>query len=112
MWASSRKPNEILRATISMILFLVMICVPIVFEIIMPLTSWGLSFLTNLKIENYSLFFALHKFGTAGIFSHVLCIILLTSKLIIALFKRICHFISTHKLNSKGGKHLLVVNTK
>lgn len=95
MKASLRNSIGILRTMISIILFFVVICVPIIIEIIMPLTSWGTSFLTNLEFDNYSFYSALLKFSTGAVIAHALCIILFAFKLMIALLKRTCHFIST-----------------
>ena len=93
MKASLIKLLGFVISTIIIILPLAIFVMPITFLVIMPETTWGTSFLSDLRIDHYSLYLPLYKFSLScfvGILiTTVFLVARLTRRFVQHVFKRI-----------------------
>ena len=85
---------------IIIILPLAVFVMSITFLVIMPETTWGSSFLSDLKIEHYSLYLSLYKFSHSCFVGLIIAIVFIVVRLI---RRFIQHVFKMIRMNIKRG---------
>ena len=79
---------------------------PITFLIILPETAWGISFLSELKIEHYSLYMPLYKFSHSCFVGLIIMTVFIVARLICRFIQYMFKIIRAFMNTKQGGERV------
>ena len=101
--------NKLLGFVISALFIIIPLAVfvmPITFLIIMPETTWGASFLSDLKIEHYSLYLPLYKFCLSCFVGLIITTGFIVVRLTRRFIQHVFKIIRVNMITKQGGERV------
>lgn len=101
--------NKLLDFVISalfIIMPLAVLVMPITFLIIMPETTWGTSFLSDLQTHHYALYLPLYKFCLSCFVGILLTTVFIVERLIRRFIQHVFKIIRVNMITKQGGERV------